>query len=59
MKYDSRKLKLLEKEFLRKRAVASVIEDGLSQTESARLHKVSNVSLCNWIKKYKSQGIHP
>ena len=56
MKYDSRKLKLSEKEFLRKRAVSSVLEDGLSQAESARLYKVSTVSLCNWIKKYKLEG---
>ncbi len=57
MKYDSRTLKLSEKEFLRKRAVLSVVEDNMTQAESARLHKVSTVSLCNWIKKYRSEGI--
>jgi transposase len=56
MKYDSRKLKLSEKEFLRKRAVFSVVNDCLTQAESARIHKVSAISICNWIKKYRSEG---
>lgn len=51
MNYDSRKLKLSEKEFLRKRAVFSVVNDGLTQAESARIHKVSLISVCNWVKK--------
>ncbi len=36
--------------------VSSVIHDNLSQSESTRLHKVSKVAVCNWLKKYNLKG---
>ena len=51
-----RKLSLQQKEFLRKRVVYSVINDGFKQIEAAKIHKVSTVSVYKWIKAYKING---
>jgi transposase len=53
---DTRSLSLQEKEFIRKRAVYSVINDKLKQKDVARMYKVSVVSVCNWVKAYRQNG---
>ena len=57
MQYDSRKLTLEQKEFLRKRAVLMVIEDGKKQVEVANILRISNKSVYLWCKSYKQSGI--
>ena len=45
MHYDSRKLTLEQKEFLRKRAVLMVFEDNKKQVEVANILRVSKKSI--------------
>jgi len=57
MHYDSRKLTLEQKEFLRKRAVLMVFEDNKKQVEVANILRVSKKSIYLWCKSYKENGI--
>ena len=57
MQYDSRKLTLEQKEFLRKRAVLMVVEDCKKQVEVAQILKISTKSVYLWVKSYKKSGI--
>lgn len=57
MQYDSRKLTLEQKEFLRKRAVLMVFKDKKKQTEVANILRISKKSIYLWCKSYKDYGI--
>jgi len=53
---DTRRLSPEAQEELRRRAVRAVSEEGLSQSEAARLLGVSRQSLNGWLKAYREQG---
>lgn len=43
-------------EDLRVRAIAAVVEDGLSRREAARRFKVGDASVIRWVAAYKASG---
>ena len=55
-KQDARKLDLIGKEDLRRRTVRSVIHEGLSKAEAARVFGVSRTSVHSWINLYDKNG---
>ncbi len=55
-KQDARKLDLIGKEDLRRRAVRAVIERGLSKAEVARVFGVSRTSVHSWINLFDEHG---
>ena len=53
---DARLLPPLAQETLRRRAVAA-INNGMSQTEAAKVFGVSRSSIAKWMKYYRERGL--
>ena len=52
---DNRKLSPVALEYLRKRAVESVIKHGLTQIKACKVFGFSETSMCKYIKEYKEE----
>ena len=56
--FDARSLAPRDQEDLRRKVVHAVVEDGISKSEAARVHKVSRFSVIQWVQEYESGGVN-
>src|SRR5712692_479939 len=54
---DARSLPPVAQEALRKRAVEAHVVGGMKQCDVARVFGVSSVIVCNWVKRFRADGV--
>src|SRR5690349_19923668 len=55
-KNDARRLTSSAQEALRERAVRAVVEQGMTQSEAARVFGVSRQTVCEWVGRFREDG---
>lgn len=56
--FDARSLSPRDQEHLRRKVVHAVVEEGMSKSGAARIHKVSRFAVIQWVQGYQAGGVN-